>query len=258
MHARGRMLRLLAPLALVLGACFQETVDDTVDGVFPSPPEGLCRNGELEGAEECDDGNATSGDGCSASCEAELPVVIAWQISTLAGAPVACPSNHDAELLLGNERVVLPCEGGPLRRSLVRGNYSATVRIVDRTTQVRWGESETIPFAVVSSAVLVRPRIVSDAGWLGVGWSFRNAADIPVDCGVAGVATVRTTAVPAGGGTPIELVAECAKYGAVSPLLLAGTYDVSIGTSLHPAVTIAGVIIEPRARTTLLPVVLRP
>jgi cysteine-rich repeat protein len=74
----GRMLRLLAPPALVLGGCFfQENVDDTADSVFPSPPSALCQDGKLEGAEERDDGNATSGDGCAATCEAELPVTIA-------------------------------------------------------------------------------------------------------------------------------------------------------------------------------------
>ena len=32
------------------------------------PPPTICGNGFLEGGEQCDDGNATSGDGCSAAC----------------------------------------------------------------------------------------------------------------------------------------------------------------------------------------------
>src|SRR5690625_5007305 len=39
--------------------------DDDVDG------EALCGNGVVEEAEECDDGNAVSGDGCSAECRIE-------------------------------------------------------------------------------------------------------------------------------------------------------------------------------------------
>ncbi len=37
-------------------------------------PEPVCGNGTLEGAEACDDGNATNGDGCSSTCTIELPV----------------------------------------------------------------------------------------------------------------------------------------------------------------------------------------
>jgi len=33
--------------------------------------DGICGNGLLEGSEQCDDGNTTDGDGCSAACETE-------------------------------------------------------------------------------------------------------------------------------------------------------------------------------------------
>ena len=36
-------------------------------------PPGSCGNGTKEGSEQCDDGNTTSGDGCSAACEDETP-----------------------------------------------------------------------------------------------------------------------------------------------------------------------------------------
>jgi len=35
-----------------------------------------CGNGALEGAEECDDGNTISGDGCSATCQIEAPAPV--------------------------------------------------------------------------------------------------------------------------------------------------------------------------------------
>ena len=34
-------------------------------------PDPVCGNGELEGDEECDDGNNDPGDGCSPTCETE-------------------------------------------------------------------------------------------------------------------------------------------------------------------------------------------
>src|SRR5699024_11837435 len=41
----------------------------------PDPPPGgsdpVCGNGIVEDGEACDDGNTTSGDGCSSSCELE-------------------------------------------------------------------------------------------------------------------------------------------------------------------------------------------
>lgn len=37
------------------------------------PPGPACGNGKLEAGEECDDGNAAGGDGCSAACAAEPP-----------------------------------------------------------------------------------------------------------------------------------------------------------------------------------------
>jgi hypothetical protein len=48
----GRMLRLLTPLALVLGGCFlQQNADDVVVVDAAQPPD-VCGNGQLEGAED--------------------------------------------------------------------------------------------------------------------------------------------------------------------------------------------------------------
>ncbi len=46
-----------------------------------------CGDGKLEGAEQCDDGNQDSDDGCSASCVLEH--CVAWKVSTFAGSGVA-------------------------------------------------------------------------------------------------------------------------------------------------------------------------
>jgi MYXO-CTERM domain-containing protein len=49
------------------------TLDDVcivVPGVAPSP---TCGNGQLDDGEQCDDGNTTDGDGCSAACQNETP-----------------------------------------------------------------------------------------------------------------------------------------------------------------------------------------
>lgn len=38
-----------------------------------NPPTSFCGDGVVDGGEECDDGNVTSGDGCTASCLIEVP-----------------------------------------------------------------------------------------------------------------------------------------------------------------------------------------
>ena len=53
-----------------------EDVPAPLDVAFDGPPvESVCGNGELEAAEECDDGNTTSGDGCDMNCRNETEAV---------------------------------------------------------------------------------------------------------------------------------------------------------------------------------------
>jgi TonB family protein len=47
------------------GTCTENCVEAAV------PADPVCGNGSLESGEECDDGNTTSGDGCSATCRRE-------------------------------------------------------------------------------------------------------------------------------------------------------------------------------------------
>src|SRR5207247_10529511 len=42
-----------------------------------------CGNGVVEGTEECDDGNTTSGDGCSATCQLENTSAICARLPTV-------------------------------------------------------------------------------------------------------------------------------------------------------------------------------
>jgi cysteine-rich repeat protein len=72
------MLRLTysaAFLTLVFAACSNgDHNNDSPDagGVVIDAPTGVCGDGVVDGNEQCDDGNAVTGDGCSASCMTEL------------------------------------------------------------------------------------------------------------------------------------------------------------------------------------------
>ena len=58
-----------APCDELTGLC-PDTELPTFDA-GPGEPESVCGNGEIEGEEECDDGNTDDGDGCSATCTVE-------------------------------------------------------------------------------------------------------------------------------------------------------------------------------------------
>jgi len=67
----------------------------------PPPPATVCGNGIVEGAEQCDDGNTVSGDGCDASCQTEVtppvvpPVVVppvTPPVTPPGGPSLSCPN----------------------------------------------------------------------------------------------------------------------------------------------------------------------
>jgi len=69
------LLALLVTARLAAGACLEDCRDEW-GGSGPDYDEcvaecGVCGNGDVEGDEECDDGNADDGDGCSRACEVE-------------------------------------------------------------------------------------------------------------------------------------------------------------------------------------------
>ena len=50
---------------------------------------GTCGNGVLDSREACDDGDMTSGDGCSATCQSETPTTVQREEETAAEQPAA-------------------------------------------------------------------------------------------------------------------------------------------------------------------------
>ena len=70
-----------------LGAIYLDTTDNVIrvciDGEFQAVASGVCGDGKVQGAEECDDGDALGGDGCNAACQIEPGF-------TCAGLPSSC------------------------------------------------------------------------------------------------------------------------------------------------------------------------
>ncbi|MBV8760464.1 MAG: DUF4215 domain-containing protein [Deltaproteobacteria bacterium] len=59
-------------------------------------PANVCGDGHVGGTEQCDDGNTTSGDGCSSTCHAEYKTTANWKILNVGSTtPQACPPGFD-------------------------------------------------------------------------------------------------------------------------------------------------------------------
>jgi TonB family protein len=64
------------------GSGAQTSTGVCVENCVEAPPaDPVCGNGAREGGEQCDDGNARDGDGCSASCQIEPKPQKAWVIA---------------------------------------------------------------------------------------------------------------------------------------------------------------------------------
>jgi cysteine-rich repeat protein len=90
----------------ILGRC-TPGVDCLMDA--PGPAQATCGDGRVEPGEECDDGDRTSGDGCSAACRVEVKDVLSRMIEghRISGDPqIAPPETVRARMTSrGEERV---------------------------------------------------------------------------------------------------------------------------------------------------------
>jgi cysteine-rich repeat protein len=68
------------------------------DGCSQCVRDAVCGDGTVDILEDCDDGNTASGDGCSATCDVEqqFDLAASWTFRTVASAqPTDCPSGFD-------------------------------------------------------------------------------------------------------------------------------------------------------------------
>jgi len=112
------------------------------------PPPTTCGNGVAEGTEECDDGNTTSGDGCSATCQLEdasaicagIPAVSGTAIkAVLVASGLAHPTYVTAPPLDPNRLFVVEQPG---RVRLLKNGALQTAAFLDIRSKVESGGSE--------------------------------------------------------------------------------------------------------------------
>src|SRR5207253_2882455 len=113
-----------------------------------------CGNGVVEGTEECDDGNTTSGDGCSATCQLENTSAICAGIPTVSGTAIksvlvasglAHPTYVTAPPLDPNRLFIVEQPG---RIRLVKNGALQTTPFLDIVSKVERGGGEQGLFSV--------------------------------------------------------------------------------------------------------------
>src|SRR5947207_6482614 len=122
--------------------------DATVPPDCAGPSPATCGNGVAEGAEECDDGNTVSGDGCSATCQLENTSAICAGIPAVSGTaieavPVASGLAHPTYVTapsLDPNRLFIVEQPGRVR--LLKNGALQTAAFLDIRSKVESGGSE--------------------------------------------------------------------------------------------------------------------
>jgi cysteine-rich repeat protein len=237
------------------------------DPPLPPPPRAICGDGQRERLETCDDGNTTSGDGCSEYCRSESLISVRWQLATLAGDPRTCPDGFDvAEVVsrLGPFNVPLrktfACDAGAGVVALEENTefgYDVQVLIKSSATGEVYGQSAIEHIVADGAPGASDHTIVTDAGTITVAWSmYRNGmptffcTEIPVTSPVMAVVHGAT-----GEPTTYNFSCDTQTFG-VTELLPSGTYRVEVsaaaGTQVATA-TLEGIVVPTGGKTVLTP-----
>src|SRR2546428_9962874 len=140
MHLRRSLLALAVTLASAV-----LPIDHSVAGNSLT-----CGNGIVEGTEECDDGNTTSGDGCSATCQLENTSAICAGIPTVSGTalkavPVASGLAHPTYVTappLDPNRLLIVEQPGRVR--LLKNGALQTTAFLDIRSKVESGGGQRV------------------------------------------------------------------------------------------------------------------
>lgn len=224
------MVRAIA--LLVLAAC----------GADPEPKLD-CGDGVVGEFEECDDGNAYNGDGCS-RCNLDTMVTVAWRFyPTVGGEPL--PSG----CLPGVETVELVTELSTTASYPCAAHRYGTVNVTERERRViarlRDGNGESVAESLPLREDMYQSAYVdfyADGGWVRAWY----AGECTEETGVV------LTLVPVDGGAPIIRGTSCwdgSVDSIVSGVAKAGVYDVTLKAN-DIEQTIPGVTVRPNSGVT--------
>lgn len=200
----------------------------------------VCGNAVLEGSEQCDDGNAVSGDGCSRTCETETVGGPARVSGVLAVADAA----EGATLRL--DTYTAPADGLLVVRIGARGSTSQSVTFAGED-MIHVSSMEVTYWATMSVEMFYLPVRSGDSGAIEVDYGFAGtdekgiiAATLPGADAVVAVQTYTGGEVNQDGRTGPNLVQPAFASPEASVVLTAFT-DVGSGI---PTVVGAGHVMD--------------
>jgi cysteine-rich repeat protein len=181
-------VKTLAILCLTLPACFL-TLDEDGDG----PPAGspYCGDRIVNGSEQCDDGNNTSGDGCVACMRegADARITASWTFRNEAtGTATACPAGFDTVALYSQEVTaagatlgspvidLFDCADGtgtsaPLPPTL----FQSWIAVTNTNNTSTYAESITANIDLSVSDKAFNAQILNDGGYFFLAWNLYGA-----------------------------------------------------------------------------------
>ena len=241
-----------------------------------------CGDGHLDVGETCDDGNNTSGDGCSATCTTEsgsssYTISAMWTLETLATTVQPCPPGFDTAALysqrvdasgnaIGNPAVdAFDCNspGAGITTPLAAGLYSVSLEIQNHDLTTTYASTIAARVDLTTQAQHFNAEIYTDGGYFSFSWKLVKESS------PATVVTCQQAGVGANGGTEIISTDMAGSHNAVSdlftcddgagttPVLPAADYTVSIDvfgnnmTALGTADPISATIMGPNKVTPL-------
>ena len=169
-----RRLRFLAPLAIAWLATACPNGSEPAGPAAPADGVGgggagggapVCGNGVVETGELCDDGNSSSGDGCSATCEVEP------DMGSSAVRGIESFASHLEGATLRMPSYTAPANGLLLVRIGARGSVSQSVTFAGRQ-MMHVSSMEVTYFSTLSSEMFYLPVLAGESGAIEIDYGF--------------------------------------------------------------------------------------
>jgi cysteine-rich repeat protein len=143
----------------------------------------VCGDGVVDPGEDCDDGNVASGDGCSATCDVEprTGLMVSWQFKTVGGATQSCPSGFDtarvvSEPLGGGQTHIdmFTCSAMMGNPSLPPDRYRVHVEITNSSGSSVYARSVVKELDLRTAGGTYATTISTDGGYFTLAWTLRG------------------------------------------------------------------------------------
>ena len=220
------------------------------DGGDDDVPPARCGDGHVDANEQCDDGNAIAGDGCTLcmiDTQRMAAIDATWELTMVGNVPAACPSGVDTATVSAlpvdsNGAPTGPAIGTAFDCSAGMGTttmlpaalYSASVTLSDHGGSQVFGVSA--PQMVDLSDATNKPldaKFLTDGGSFQLAWKLVKMSDgSTVTCADLGGTMPRVKVGLSVGPTSGSSTFACESGSAMTSAALAGSYTVAVSATI--------------------------